>query len=189
MKAQARIFTIPNIITGFRFFLAACLAWLLMEPQTSGIALLAFWVFALASVSDWIDGYLARRWQSITVLGKLMDPLADKVLVATAMIMLIPLQRIPAWLVLLIIVREFVVTGLRGMAASSGTVVAASWLGKVKSTTQYLGLGFLIFPEGVIPFLPVRAIGAVIMYAALVFTLWSGVDYFYKLRRLFVEEA
>ena len=179
---------LPNLITGGRFLLAALLMLLLMLEQTTAVAMTAFWVFALSAVSDWVDGYLARRYQSITVLGKLMDPLADKVLVAVALIMLIPLGRIPAWMVLVIIVREFVVTGLRGVAAQSGTVVAASFLGKIKSTVQYLALGFLIFPEEALPFLPLRLIGMTLMYAALICTVWSGVDYFYKLRRVFLEE-
>ena len=88
---------------------------------------------------------------------------------------------------LIILVREFVVTGLRGVASSSGIVVAASPLGKLKSTTQYLGLGFLIFPEGLLPIPALHQIGMAIMYMALIFTIWSGVEYFYKLRRVFLE--
>lgn len=188
MKAHRKILTIPNLITGGRFLLTAVLMFLLMRPQTTGTALLALLVFILAACSDWVDGYLARRWESVTILGKLMDPLADKVLVATAMLMLIPLGRIPAWLVLVIVVREFVITGLRGVAASTGTVVAASFLGKLKSTSQYIGLGFLIFPAHLLSFLPIYSIGRCIMYVALVLTVWSGLDYFYKLRSIFVEE-
>ena len=187
MKVRARIFNLPNVITGGRFLLSACLMFLLMLPQSTGMAFLAWLVFSLAAISDWVDGYFARRYQSITVLGKLMDPLADKVLVATALVMLIPLDRIPAWMALIILVREFVVTGLRGVASSSGFVVAASPLGKLKSTTQYLGLGFLIFPEGLLPIPALHQIGMAIMYMALIFTIWSGVEYFYKLRRVFLE--
>ena len=182
------VHALPNLITGGRFLLAACLTVLLMLDQTTGVAMLAFWVFSLSAVSDWLDGWLARRFRSVTVLGKLMDPLADKVLVAVSLIMLIPLGRVPAWMVLVIIVREFVVTGLRGVAAQAGTVVAASFLGKIKSTVQYLALGFLIFPQEALPFLPLRLIGMTLMYAALICTVWSGVDYFYKLRRVFLEE-
>ena len=89
---------------------------------------------------------------------------------------------------LVIIVREFVITGLRGVAASTDTVVAASFLGKLKSTSQYIGLGFLIFPAHLLSFLPIYSIGRCIMYVALVLTVWSGLDYFYKLRSIFVEE-
>ena len=188
MKARARIFNLPNLITGGRFLLSFCLMLLLMLEQSTGIALLAWLVFATAAISDWIDGYFARRYQSVTVLGKMMDPLADKVLVATALVMLIPLDRLPAWLALIILVREFVVTGLRGVASSAGIVVAASQMGKLKSTAQYLGLGFLIFPEGFLPIPGLHQIGMAIMYVALIVTIWSGIEYFYKLRRVFLEE-
>lgn len=191
MNLPRRIFNLPNGITIGRFFLSAVLMVLLMFEQTTPVAAAAWLAFIIAAVTDWLDGWLARRWQSVTVLGKLMDPLADKVLVTTALVMLIPLGRIPAWLVLMILVRELVVTGLRGVASSRGIVVAASWLGKWKSTVQYIGLGFLIFPAGLLPFIPewlILKTGLLIMYAALVLTIWSGFDYFYKLRRIFLEE-
>ena len=187
MNAKSRIYNIPNLITSFRFFLAGVLMILPMLEQNVGIALTSWAVFFLAATSDWVDGYFARRYQSVTVLGKLMDPLADKVLVATALIMLIPSGKLPAWMVLLILAREIVITGLRSVASTSGIVVAASTLGKFKSITQYIGLGFLIFPLGVLPF-PVHKIGLIIMYFALFITLWSGGDYFYKLRRIFLED-
>lgn len=185
---KAPIFNLPNSITGARFLLAATLMVLLMQEQTLMIALCAWLAFCLAALSDWIDGYFARRYQSVTVLGKLMDPLADKVLVTTALVMLIPLGRISAWMVLIILVRELVVTGLRGVASSMGIVVAASPMGKLKSTTQYLGLGVLIFPGNLLPIPNLHAIGTAIMYVALVVTIWSGIEYFYKLRRVFLEE-
>lgn len=185
---KAPLFNLPNSITGGRFLLAATLMLLLMQEQTLTVALCAWLAFTLAAVSDWIDGYFARRYQSVTVLGKLMDPLADKVLVTTALVMLVPLGRIPAWMVLIILVRELVVTGLRGVASSMGIVVAASPMGKLKSTTQYLGLGTLIFPETLLPIPNLHTIGTAIMYVALVVTVWSGIEYFYKLRRVFLEE-
>ncbi|HDO30849.1 MAG TPA: CDP-diacylglycerol--glycerol-3-phosphate 3-phosphatidyltransferase, partial [Desulfobacteraceae bacterium] len=124
-----------------------------------------------------------------TVLGQLMDPLADKVLVATAFIMLIPLGRLPAWLALVIICRELIITGLRGIAASSGIVVAASRLGKLKSIIQYLGLGTLIFPLDLLPLPFLHRLGLAIVYVALVLTIWSGFDYFLKLRRIFLAPS
>jgi len=146
-------------------------------------------VFTIAAVSDWVDGYFARRYKAITVLGKLMDPLADKVLVATALIMLIPSGKLPAWVALIILCREIIITGLRGAASSSGIVVAASNLGKWKSTLQYIGLGILIFPLGVLPIPYLHQIGMAIIYVALLLTIWSGIDYFYKLRRIFLEDT
>ncbi len=189
MSRRSKIFNLPNLITGGRFLLSGCLMLLLLLEQTPDTALVAFWVFAIAAGSDWIDGYFARRYKSETVLGKLMDPLADKVLVTTALVMLIPLGRVPAWLALIILCREIVITGLRGVASSSaGIVVAASGLGKIKSIIQYLGLGTLIFPLGVLPIPYLHHIGLAILYVALVITIWSGIDYFYKLRRVFLED-
>lgn len=189
MSRRSKIFNLPNLITGGRFLLSGCLMLLLLLEQTPNTALVAFWVFAIAAGSDWIDGYFARRYKSETVLGKLMDPLADKVLVTTALVMLIPLGRVPAWLALIILCREIVITGLRGVASSSaGIVVAASGLGKIKSIIQYLGLGTLIFPLGVLPIPYLHHIGLAILYVALVITIWSGIDYFYKLRRVFLED-
>ncbi len=177
---------LPNLITAFRLVLTALLAILLMLEQSTGIAFLGCLLFTLAATTDWVDGYLARRFEAVTTLGKLMDPLADKLLVATALIMLIPLERLPAWIALVILSREMLVTGLRGMASASGIVVAASGLGKVKSTLQYIGLGTLIFPVGLLPIPYLHQIGLAVVYVALVLTLWSGFDYFYKLRQVFL---
>ena len=189
MKRGAKILNLPNMITGSRFILSGCLMVLLLQEQTTPLALFSCLVFTVAAVSDWVDGYFARRYEAITVLGKLMDPLADKVLVATALIMLIPTGKLPAWVALIILWREIIITGLRGAASSSGIVVAASGLGKWKSTLQYIGLGILIFPLGVLPIPHLHDLGMAIMYLALLLTIWSGVDYFYKLRRLFLEDA
>ncbi len=186
MKEKASPLNIPNLITGLRFILAAVLAVLLMCTQSTGMAMVSFLVFTIAAVTDWIDGYFARKYQSVTALGKLMDPLADKILVATALIMLIPLGRMPAWMALLILCREIVITGLRGMASTEGIVIQASGLGKIKSICQYIGLGTLIFPADLLPIPFLHQIGLAIMYVALALTLWSGFDYFYKLRRIYL---
>ena len=189
MNRRSKVVNLPNLITGSRFLLSGCLMLLLMLEQTPRAALVSFWVFAIAAGSDWIDGYFARKYKSVTALGKLMDPLADKVLVTTALIMLIPSGKIPAWIAVIILCREVVITGLRGVASSAGIVVAASSLGKIKSIIQYLGLGTLIFPLGVLPIPYLHQIGIAIVYVALILTIWSGVDYFYKLRRIFLEDG
>jgi len=189
LKRRSKIFNVPNLITGSRFILSGCLMLLLLLEQTTGVAFIAWLVFSIAAGSDWIDGYYARKYKEVTVLGKLMDPLADKVLVTTALIMLIPTDRLPAWIALIILCREIVVTGLRGVASSSGVVVAASKLGKWKSIIQYIALGTLIFPLGLLPIPHLHQIGLAILYVALVMTVWSGADYFYKLRRIFLEDA
>ena len=179
---------LPNLITAFRLLLTALLAILLMFEQKTAIAFFCCLLFTVAAVTDWVDGYLARRFKAVTTLGKLMDPLADKLLVTTALIMLIPLGRLPAWVALVILSREMMVTGLRGIALSTGIVVAASGLGKVKSTLQYIGLGTLIFPLGLLPIPFLHHIGLAVVYAALVLTVWSGFDYFYKLRQIFLVQ-
>ena len=188
MNRSSKISNLPNLITGSRFILSGCLMLLLLQEQTAHKALLSWLVFSIAAGSDWIDGYCARRYKSVTALGKLMDPLADKVLVTTALVMLIPSGKLPVWVALIIICREIVVTGLRGVASSAGIVVAASSLGKLKSIIQYIGLGTLIFPLGVLPIPSLHQIGLAIVYVALVLTIWSGIEYFYKLRRVFHED-
>jgi CDP-diacylglycerol---glycerol-3-phosphate 3-phosphatidyltransferase len=179
--------TWPNMLTGLRFAMIPLLVVLLMKEQTTFIAFLAWFVFALAAFTDWLDGYLARRYHTETVVGKLMDPLADKLLVTAALLMLIPLERIPAWLCLIIIGREIFITGIRGLAASTGTVVAAGNLGKIKSNFQYFGVGFLIFPLNLLPILYQYEIGMILVAISVVLSVWSAVIYTYKLRNIFVE--
>ncbi|MGR0480603.1 MAG: CDP-diacylglycerol--glycerol-3-phosphate 3-phosphatidyltransferase [Candidatus Electronema sp. V4] len=179
---------LPNLITAARLVLTALLAVLLMLQQSKGLAVLCCLIFTIAAVTDLLDGYVARRYGAVSNLGKLIDPLADKLLVTTALIMLIPLNRLPPWIALLILSREMLVTGLRGIASSAGVVMAASGLGKIKSITQYVGLGILIFPVGVLPIPFLHEIGLALVYVALILTLWSGFDYFYRLRRVFFVE-
>lgn len=166
--------------------MSAILVVMLMAEQTVWLGFFTCLVFIIAAATDWIDGYFARLYKSETVLGQLMDPLADKVLVTTTLVMLIPLGRVPAWLVLIIVCREIIITGLRGIAASSGIVVAASGLGKIKSIIQYIGIGTLIFPLGLLPLPFLHQLGLGILYVSLVLTIWSGLDYFYKLKQIFL---
>jgi CDP-diacylglycerol--glycerol-3-phosphate 3-phosphatidyltransferase len=166
--------------------MSAILVVMLMAEQTVWMGFFTCLVFIIAAATDWIDGYFARLYKSETILGRLMDPLADKVLVTTTLVMLIPLDRVPAWLVLIIVCREIIITGLRGIAASSGIVVAASGLGKIKSIIQYIGIGTLIFPLGLLPLPFLHQLGLGILYVSLVLTIWSGLDYFYKLKQIFL---
>jgi len=189
LNQASSIKNLPNLITGARFVLTALLAVLLMLEQTPWMAFFCWLIFTLAACSDWADGYLARRYQAVTALGKLMDPLADKVLVTTALVMLIPLGKLPAWIALIILCREMMVTGLRGVASAAGIVVAASPLGKLKSIVQYIGLGSLIFPLALSPIPHLYTIGLLIVYLAMVLTVWSGVEYFLKLKKVFLRSA
>ena len=179
--------TLPNILTGFRFALVPVLVVLLSLEQTTWMQFWSCVVFVVAAVTDFVDGWVARRYKIETVLGKLMDPLADKALVTAGLIMLIPLGKIAAWVCLVLITREIIVTGFRGLAATTGTVVAAGTMGKYKSTFQYIGIGMLIFPLNVIPLPYQYEIGRGFIYASMVLSIWSAFDYFYNLRSIFLE--
>ncbi len=184
-----QLMTWPNMLTGLRFAMIPLIVVLLMKEQTTRIAFIAWSVFTLAALTDWLDGYLARKFDAETVFGKLMDPLADKLLVTAALLMLIPLGRIPAWICLIIISREIFITGIRGLAASTGTVVAAGNLGKIKSNFQYYGVGFLIFPLNLLPIPYQYEIGMILIYISVVLSVWSAVNYTYKLRDIFIETS
>ena len=134
-RGTKSIFNLPNSLTLFRVACIPVLVILLFFPNklTSFLAAL---VFALASISDLLDGFLARRRQLVTTFGKFLDPLADKLIVSAALIMLIPLDRAPAWMVVVIVGRELAITGLRSMAVSEGKVISADELGKKKMVTR-----------------------------------------------------
>ncbi len=183
------IYTVPNLLTGYRFAIVPVLLFLLQSGMGNMVALLAFFLFLTGALTDLADGYLARKHKIESVLGKLMDPLADKMLVATPLIMLIPMDRIPAWVSLLIISRELAVTGLRGLAAASGIVVSASGLGKVKSVFQYTALCILIFPAALLPIPYLHELGRIILYVSLLLTLWSGFDYFLRLQYIYLNTS
>jgi len=183
---MGRILTIPNLLTGYRFLAAPFLLFLLQPNLGTWIDMGAFALYLSAALTDLADGYYARKHQAETILGKLMDPLADKVLVATGLVMLIPMGRMPAWVAVIILSRELMITGLRGVAASSGIVVAASRLGKYKSVFQYIALCVLIYPEE-LSFIPrLHDLGHVILYISLVLTVWSGISYFIRFQQVYL---
>ena len=148
---------------------------------------LATIIFILASMTDWLDGYIARRDNLVTNFGKFADPLADKLLVSGALIMLVGLDRIPAWVVVIIIARELAVTGLRLLLVEEGgTVLAAALPGKIKTATQMLAIIFLLadnFPFAWTSF----PLGEILLYVSLFFTIYSGFDYFYNARHIFKD--
>jgi CDP-diacylglycerol---glycerol-3-phosphate 3-phosphatidyltransferase len=136
-------------------------------------------LFIVASATDWIDGHYARKHNLVTNLGKFLDPLADKLLVSAALILLVEMGAAPAWVVIIIISREFAVTGLRLVAAGEGIVLAAGNMGKLKTATQMISIAVLLlhnFPFSFINF----PFGTIMLYIALFFTVLSGYDYFVK---------
>lgn len=163
--------------------------WWPLTPATPAgnnfiICVFAAIVFTIASVTDYLDGYLARKYELVTNLGKLLDPLADKLLVIGAMIMLVEMGRLPGWMALVVIAREIGITALRGVASDQGMVIAASKWGKYKTATQMPALVFLLiyynFPWFFGTYLNCFAVGMVLFAVAVVLTVWSGLDYFMK---------
>ncbi|KZM57911.1 MULTISPECIES: CDP-diacylglycerol--glycerol-3-phosphate 3-phosphatidyltransferase [Aeribacillus] len=143
-------------------------------------------IFILASTTDWIDGYYARKLGLVTNLGKFLDPLADKLLVSSALIILVEIGAAPSWIVILIISREFAVTGLRLVLAGEGEVVAANMLGKIKTWTQIMAISALLLHN--IPFEWISfPFADIALWVALFFTILSGWDYFMKNKHAFVN--
>ncbi|MBO9128894.1 CDP-diacylglycerol--glycerol-3-phosphate 3-phosphatidyltransferase [Bacillus sp. 165] len=143
-------------------------------------------IFILASATDWVDGYYARKYNLVTNLGKFLDPLADKLLVSAALITLVELQYVPAWIAIVIISREFAVTGLRLLLAGTGEVAAAKMPGKIKMWMQVVAISAYLLHDVPLNFLPF-SVAYVTMWIAVIFTIYSGWDYFRKNRNVFVN--
>lgn len=188
---------IPNQISMFRIFLIPVFMIFMLIDFNWGEAsflgatipvnhLIGAIIFIIASITDFIDGYYARKYNLVTNMGKFLDPLADKLLVSAALIILVQFGVAPAWVVILIISREFAVTGLRLILAGTGEVVAANQLGKIKMWTQIIAissllLGNVFFEMFNFPF------DMIMLYVCLFFTLWSGFDYFYLNRKVLLD--
>ncbi len=127
-------------------------------------------IFAVASLTDLLDGYLARKYNLITTYGKFMDPLADKILVVSALLLLVESTLVPAWIVAIIVAREFIVSGLRMMLSDKGVVHAAQLTGKIKAAVTMVAIVLLFLT-------PLQEIGLILIYVAAMLTLWSGMDY------------
>lgn len=168
--------TLPNWLTISRI-LALPLFLVLAYFPSPTFSITAALVFSAAAITDLLDGYLARKTGQVSEFGMLIDPIADKILVASAMIMLIHLGRAPAWMVALIISREFAVSGLRAYAGSRNVVLPATFPGKLKATLQILAVIALLVHYPVWGF-PFRELGWILLIAAFVSTMWSGYTYF-----------
>jgi CDP-diacylglycerol--glycerol-3-phosphate 3-phosphatidyltransferase len=172
----------PNLLTLFRICAVPIIIVLLLFPNRT-CAFVAALFFSAAAITDYFDGYLARRRGLVSNFGKVMDPVADKLLVSSAFIMMAALGWVPAWMVCIIVGRELAISGLRNIVAEKGQDVSASNLGKYKTGFQIAAAIPLLIHY---PFfgLNVQAIGTLFLWGALVFTLWSGAHYFIKFRSL-----
>ncbi len=178
---REKFWNLPNSVTMLRIGVVPILICMPLAAGPAGSRFMA-WAFILAALTDILDGWLARRdgGRDITRIGKLLDPLADKMLVSTALIMLLAMGRIPLWgagMVVVIVGRELAVTGLRGIASTHGHIVAATWPGKIKAIAQSFATGALLFHYETLG-LPAHEIGMTLLAIATALTLWSGYLYF-----------
>ncbi len=200
---------VPNALTLLRIFLVPLLVVVLLTPpwatawvkaRVQGVsyadwvgqlvAWLSDWrelvgvvIFLTAAATDWLDGWLARRRGEVTTLGVLLDPIADKLLTTSAFISLVELQLAPAWMVVLIVGREFAVTGLRGIAATRGMLIPASRWGKYKTASQIVAITVMILTNTLERWAPARRLGVAALWVALLFAVVSAVDYFLAFAR------
>ncbi len=170
---------LPIALTLVRIVLVPLVIVFLISSERVNV-LIAAVIFAAASLTDWLDGRIARQMNQVTKLGTLLDPVADKLLVAAALVALVQADMVPAWMAVVVIGRELAVTGLRGVALSMGIVVPASKLGKWKTVSQYVMVTILILEKGVPgEFMPFHVLSVAIMWIATGVTVISGADYFY----------
>lgn len=177
--AREHFWNLPNTITVVRIGVVPVLLLLPWFADRSG-SLMIGWCFIVAALTDIVDGWLARRGQQVTRIGKLLDPMADKLIVSTALVVLVATGRVPSWatwMVVVIVGRELAVTGLRGLASSQGQVMAASGYGKLKTLTQNFAIGAMLFHYPTLG-LPAHEIGLTLLGVATVLTLGSGYAYF-----------
>ena len=176
---------LPNKLTLIRICLIPVFV-ILMLSQVSNFFLISCVIFIIASITDFLDGKIARKYNLVTDFGKFMDPLADKLLVLSALICMIEYDLVAGWMVIIIVARELTVSILRAIAADNGKVIAASGGGKIKTTSQMIAIILLLiganYSNSQIVF-----VGTIAMYIATIFTLYSGIDYLYKNRELFMN--
>ena len=177
---------LPNKLTTFRVILIPFFVFFMLAPNMTGINhYIAAAIFIVASLTDLLDGKIARKYNLVTNFGKFMDPLADKVLVCSAMICLIQTGQLAAWIVVIIIAREFIISGFRLIASDNGVVIAASYWGKFKTTFQMLMVIVLILNVQM-PFFQI--LGKILTYAALILTVVSLIDYIVKNKDVLKEQ-
>lgn len=176
---------LPNGLTLSRILLVPILVAVLLTG-TEQRELIGGAIFAVAALTDWLDGYFARRRKQVTTMGIMLDPVADKVLVSAAFISLVQMQLVPAWMVVVVVGREFAVMGLRMVAVSQGVMIPASPLGKGKMATQVIAILLLILGKKHLG--PFFVLGNVALWLTVVLTLLSGFDYFFRFYRKIAGE-
>ncbi|MDD6481340.1 MAG: CDP-diacylglycerol--glycerol-3-phosphate 3-phosphatidyltransferase [Lachnospiraceae bacterium] len=177
---------LPNKLTLFRVILIPFFVFFLLTSMFGGYSdYIAVAIFVVASITDFLDGKIARKYNLVTNFGKFMDPLADKLLVCSALICLVELSRIPAWVVIVIIAREFIISGFRLIASDNGIVIAASYWGKFKTASQMIMVIVLILN---IPNRVFEILGTVLIYLSLVLTVVSLIDYLVKNKDVLKEQ-
>lgn len=183
---------LPNILTMIRIIMIPIFMVVLLLKVPGGKTYFPYQesvaaiIFILAAATDGLDGYVARKLRQVTTLGKFLDPLADKLLVSAALISLVELKMVSAWIVWVILAREFAVTGIRAIAAADGVVISASRLGKIKTLAQVVAISALILRDWPLSIFNIH-IGLPMMYIALLLTVISGADYIIKARHLFIS--
>jgi len=179
--SRREIINLPNTITMLRIGIIPALFFLLTAPGPT-VSLILAGLFILASLTDLLDGYIARKYRIVTIMGKFLDPIADKLVVNTAMLLMIPIGRIPAWIVAITIIRDIAVDGMRSIASAEGLVIDASRLGKQKTLCQVFAVSALMIHYPLFG-IDAHVVGMTILYLALVLTVLSGGEYFLKFYR------
>ena len=178
---------LPNALASLRILLAPLMFWVILNPQIftdNGFDItwnyyFASLLFVLASATDFFDGFIAREWNQMTMLGAILDPLADKMLTLAAFLGLMMIGEASAWAIYIIIVRELFITGIRTVAVSEGLEVKASWAGKVKTVAQMIAIGFLLMHW---------SFGAELLWFAVFLTVYSGLEYLWGFRQAIIKD-
>jgi len=181
------LLNLPNFLASLRILLAPLMFWIILNPQVfteNGFDItwnyyFASLLFVLASVTDFFDGYIAREWNQMTMLGAILDPLADKMLTLAAFLGLMVVGEASPWAIYIIIVRELFITGIRTVAVSEGISVKASWAGKVKTVSQMIAIGFLLMHW---PF------GSALLWIAVALTVYSGLEYLWGFKTALLKD-
>jgi len=182
------LLNLPNFLASIRIILAPLMFWVILNPEVftqHGFDItwnyyFASLLFVLASVTDFFDGYIAREWNQMTMLGAILDPLADKMLTLAAFLGLMMIGEASAWAIYIIIVRELFITGIRTVAVSEGISVKASWAGKVKTVSQMIAIGFLLMHW---PF------GNELLWIATILTVYSGLEYLWGFKNSLLKDS